>query len=243
MAELTGYDKNASNAGGVLITSSTPEYAGYSSAVTGYGKGAEKVIAYASQMGATREQLIKDYGAMAPEFRKALAQKLKNAGYSVPVTGAYNPTVRDAFLSASESLSQEISVIQQADPDRLKQVKYDLDTYLTDMSTAGGGGATTRTYSTVLSKGDVAELLNAVKKDLTGYGATKDEIDYYYEKLRSKALKQPMVQTTTAGGQVTKTGFNAQQFLIDQISQTDAAKERKVLNAYDAFAQAFGINL
>lgn len=230
---MNGYDPNAVvNAG--IITSSTPISTGYDPTAGGVQYGSR-------QTAATRGELMQQYGKMTPDFRKALAQKLKNAGFNVPVTGQYSAVVRDAFVQANEGLSQEINVLAQNDPERLKQVGYDLDTYLGELG--GGGGTNTRTYATVLNRGDVAELLNSVKQDLTGYGATKEEIDYYYQKLRSKALSQPGVQTTTASGQVTETGFNPRQFLIEKISKSDAARERRALDAYDAFAQAFGINL
>lgn len=234
---LDEFDENAPKNTG-FITSSTPVSTGYDPAAGG--------VQYSSrQTGATRADLIKQYGLMKPAFRRALAQKLKDAGFRVPVTGAYNTIVRDTFLSATEGLSQEITNLQQNDPERLLQVGYDLDTYLSDLSAQGGatGGPSRAEYPSVLSKGDVAELLNSVKQDLTGYGASDEEVNYYYEKLRSKALKQPTVVTGTEGRQVTERGFNPRQFLVEKISSTDAAKERKVLDAYDAFAEVFGINL
>lgn len=235
MADLNGFDPTGvTNAG--IITSSTAISTGYDPAAGGVQYGSR-------QTSATRAQLMQNYNKMTPEFRKALAQKLKDAGFNVPVTGAYSAVVRDAFLSANEGLSQEISNLAQNDPERLKQVDYDLDTYLADITAGGGGGATTRTSATVLSRGDVAALVNDIKQNLTGYGASKDEIDFYYEKLRSKALSQPTRTTTTGTGSVTETGFNPSQFLFEKIAKSDAAKERRVLDAYDAFAEAFGINL
>jgi hypothetical protein len=184
---------------------------------------------------------------MTPALRKALAQQLKDAGFRVPVTGRYDTTVRSAFLSASEALSTEIANLSQNDPQRLAEVGYDLTTFLKDQAKSlggdGTGGPKRAEYPTVLSRGDVAELLNSVKQDLTGYGATEDEVDFYYEKLTKKSLKQPTVVTRTEGGQRTERGFNPQQFLVEKISGTDAAKERKVLDAYDAFAQVMGINI
>lgn len=233
---LNEFDENAPKNTG-LITSSTP-------ISTGYDPAAGDVQYSSRQTGATRADLIKQYGLMKPEFRKALAQKLKNAGYKVPVTGKYNALVRDTFLDATEGLSQEITNLQQNDPERLMRVGYDLDTYLSDLAATGRAGEPSRMeYPSVLNKGDVAELLNTVKQDLTGYGATDDEVNFYYEKLRSKALKKPTVVTATEGRQVTERGFNPRQFLVEKISSTDAAKERKVLDAYDAFAEVFGINL
>lgn len=233
MAGLDGFDENGAVSSG-LITSSTAISTGYDPAAGGIQRGSR-------QTSATRAELMQQYNKMTPEFRKALAQKLKDAGFNVPVTGAYSATVRDAFLSATENLSQEISNLALNDPDRLKEVDYDLDTYLGELKSGGAGDA--RQYASVLSRGDVAELLNAVKQDLTGYGASKEEVDYYYSKLRSKALSQPTTVSGSGATQVTEQGFNPRQFLIDKIAKSDEAKERRVLDAYDAFAQAFGINL
>lgn len=230
---LNGFDPNAvTNTG--IITSSTAISTGYDPTAGGVQYGSR-------QTSATRAQLMQNYNKMTPDFRKALAQKLKDAGFNVPVTGAYSAVVRDAFISANEGLSQEITTLAQNDPERLKQVDYDLDTYLGELKSGGAGDA--RQYASVLSRGDVAELLNTIKQDLTGYGASKEEVDYYYSKLRSKALSQPTTVSGSGATQVTEQGFNPRQFLIDKIAKSDEAKERRVLDAYDAFAQAFGINL
>ena len=235
--ELDEFNPNAVKTSG-YITSSTPVSTGYDAAAGGVQYGVRTSAA-------TPAQLIQQYRKMTPALRKALAQQLKDAGFRVPVTGRYDTTVRSAFLSASEALSTEIANLSQNDPQRLAEVGYDLTTFLKDQAQSlGGDGAPKRAeYPTVLSRGDVAELLNSVKQDLTGYGATEDEVEFYYEKLRKKSLKQPTVVTRTEGGQTTERGFNPQQFLIEKIAGTDAAKERKVLDAYDAFAQVMGINI
>ena len=235
--ELEEYNPNAVKTSG-YITSSTPITTGYDPAAGGVQYGVRTSAA-------TPAQLIQQYRKMTPALRKALAQQLKDAGFRVPVTGRYDTTVRSAFLSASEALSTEIANLSQNDPQRLAEVGYDLTTFLKDQAQSlGGDGKPKRAeYPTVLSRGDVAELLNSVKQDLTGYGATEDEVDFYYEKLRKKSLKQPTVVTRTEGGQTTERGFNPQQFLVEKIAGTDAAKERKVLDAYDAFAQVMGINI
>jgi len=234
--ELEGYDPNAVRTSG-YITSSTPITTGYDAAAGG--------VQYSVRTsGATPAQLIQQYRKMTPALRKALAQQLKDAGFKVPVTGRYDTTVRSAFLSASEDLSTEITNLSQNDPQRLAEVGYDLTTFLKDQAQSlGGDGSKRAEYPTVLSRGDVAELVNSIKQNETGYGATEDEIDFYYEKIRKKSLKQPTVVTRTEGGQTTERGFNPQQFLVEKISGTDAAKERKVLDAYDAFAQVMGINI
>lgn len=235
--ELDEFNPNEVKTSG-YITSSTPVTTGYDAAAGGVQYGVRTSAA-------TPAQLIQDYRRMTPALRKALAQQLKDAGFKVPVTGRYDTTVRSAFLQASEALSTEIANLSQNDPQRLAEVGYDLTTFLKDQAQSlGGDGKPKRTeYPTVLSRGDVAELVNSIKQNETGYGATEDEIDFYYEKLRKKSLKQPTVVTRTEGGQRTERGFNPKQFLVEKISGTDAAKERKVLDAYDAFAQVMGINI
>ena len=235
--ELDEFNPNAVKTSG-YITSSTPVSTGYDAAAGGVQYGVRTSAA-------TPAQLIQQYRKMTPALRKALAQQLKDAGFKVPVTGRYDTTVRSAFLQASEALSTEIANLSQNDPQRLAEVGYDLTTFLKDQAQSLGGDGTPKRaeYPTVLSRGDVAELVNSIKQNETGYGATEDEIDFYYEKLRKKSLKQPTVVTRTEGGQRTERGFNPQQFLVEKIAGTDAAKERKVLDAYDAFAQVMGINI
>jgi hypothetical protein len=235
--ELNEYDKDAVISSG-YITSSTPITTGYDLAAGGI----QRSIRTSS---ITPSELIEQYNRMTPALRKALAQQLKDAGFKVPVTGRYDTTVRSAFLSANEALSTEISYLSQNDPQRLSEVSYDLTSFLEEQSRSLGDGAPKRTeYPTVLSRGDVSELLNSIKQDLTGYGATEDEVEFYYEKLRKKSLKQPtVVARTEAGRQTTERGFNPQQFLVEKISGTDEAKERKVLDAYDIFAKVMGINI
>ena len=235
--ELNEYDKDAVISSG-YITSSTPITTGYDLAAGGI----QRSIRTSS---ITPSELIEQYNRMTPALRKALAQQLKDAGFKVPVTGRYDTTVRSAFLSANEALSTEISYLSQNDPQRLSEVSYDLTSFLEEQSRSLSDGAPKRTeYPSVLSRGDVSELLNSIKQDLTGYGATEDEVEFYYEKLRKKSLKQPtVVAKTEAGRQTTERGFNPQQFLVEKISGTDEAKERKVLDAYDIFAKVMGINI
>lgn len=235
---MTQFDPGAAGSSGI-ITSSTPITTGYDPAAGGVQQGIRTTAA-------TRAQLMQNYNKLTPALRKSIAQQLKDAGFRIPVTGKYNTAVRDAFISANEALSSEILNLQQNDPERLRTTKYDLTAFLNDLSAQRTGQATgpkTMEYPTVLSRDDVAELLNSVKQDLTGYGATDEEIDFYYKKLRSKSLKTPTKVTTAEGRQTTERGFSPQQYLIERISATDAAKERKVLDAYDAFAQVMGINL
>jgi hypothetical protein len=194
----------------------------------------------------TDVESFKIFEQFEPNYRKALAQKLKSAGYyKGPITGEATRDLREAYLNAQSDLGEENRNRLTAFGEEGQQDLDNIETFLTRQSRSLGDGAPKRTeYPTVLSRGDVSELLNSIKQDLTGYGATEDEVEFYYEKLRKKSLKQPtVVARTEAGRQTTERGFNPQQFLVEKISGTDEAKERKVLDAYDIFAKVMGINI
>ena len=77
-----------------LITSSTPVTTGYPT----YTAGAlSESISFPKGTKATESDIIKNYNNMSEVLRKSLSQKLKAAGYNVPVTGKYSAKVREAF--------------------------------------------------------------------------------------------------------------------------------------------------
>jgi len=94
-------DNSTSSSG--LITSSTPVTTGYP---TYTPNAPTESVSFAQPTTATESELIKNYNEMSDVLRKSLAQKLKSAGYKVPVTGKYNTAVREAFLEASRSQPQ-----------------------------------------------------------------------------------------------------------------------------------------
>lgn len=236
MAEA--FDKNKSVGRVVII--STPTTTGFDPAAGGIQRSIR-------QESRTPAELADSYNRMAPEFRKALAQKLKNAGYPVQVTGKYSAKVREAYLQASFDLNDEINYLQQNDPARLQNVQYDLDTFLGDLASETQGGATSITrYTTDYRPETINKLINDVTKSLVGRGATDAELKRYTRKLREQMARPENVgQTITSRqGDVTTSrtveGLNPQQFLIEEISGTDEAKAQKVYGFYDAFNQFIG---
>jgi len=158
--ENQGVNFGGTGLGAGLITSSTPVPApatgqfgplkgGYTSGTGGYGR-----------TQATEADLVANYGKMSEPLRKALAQQLKSAGFKVPVTGKYSIKVRDAFLSASQALSDEITTLSMQDPARLQTTKYDLTSFLKNLATTEqvGGGAD-KTPTTVQSITDYRNQL------------------------------------------------------------------------------------
>ena len=253
--ENQGVNFGGTGLGAGLITSSTPVPApaagqfgplkgGYTAGAASYGR-----------TQATEAQLTAQYGAMAEPLKKALAQQLKSAGFKVPVTGKYSIKVRDAFLSASQALSEEINILSTQDPARLATTKYDLTSFLKNLATTeqvGGGADKTPTTVQAITEyrpETLADLINKVSMDLTGEAASSKLIAKYTKDIQ-RALKQPEnIQQTTytpkVGGvqkQITQEGFSPERYLIEEISKGDPAKASSIMGFYEVFNKSFGGN-
>lgn len=248
-----GVNFSGTGAGAGLITSSTPVpvpaggkfgplKGGYTAGTSSYGR-----------TQATEAQLTAQYGAMAEPLKKALAQQLKSAGFKVPVTGKYSIKVRDAFLSASQALSEEINTLATQDPARLATTKYDLTSFLKNLATTeqvGTGEDKTPTTVQAITEyrpETLKDLINKVSFDLTGEAASEAFIAKQIKSIQ-KQLKQPEnIQQTTytpkVGGiqkQITQEGFSPERYLIEEISKGDPAKASSIMGFYEVFNKTIG---
>ena len=130
---LQGFDPTGRASGTGIITSSTPNPQGARVPLAG-GIAKQSQFTVSSQ-----KQLIEQYRKMSPAMRRALSQKLKDAGYQTPVTDQYSATVRQAFLDASSDLSAEINYLRTNDPAALEAGTIDLNSFLTQRSAGTGG--------------------------------------------------------------------------------------------------------
>lgn len=249
-----GVNFNGTGAGAGLITSSTPitpPPAGKFGPLKGGYVGG---TGGSQQTQATEADLVANYGKMSEPMRRALAQQLKSAGFKVPVTGKYSIKVRDAFLSASQGLSEEVRTLATQDPARLASTKYDLTSFLKDLSTTekvGTGGAdntpTTVQSITEYRPETLKDLINKVSFELTGEAASEEFIAKQIKSIQ-KQLKQPAnIQQTTytpkVGGvqkQITREGFSPERYLIEEISKGDAAKASSIMGFYEVFNKVIG---
>ena len=179
---------------------------------------------------------------MSPQERIGIGNRLKSAGYQVGgLTGQATKDLRNAYIKAYDDLNQEIILGQQ----------LDFNTYLAREAGTGGGTAGPREpYTQGQEINDLAakSLINAIVKGQNGRDATDDEVQKYTAMIRSQQKKNPLVTAyTTKGGKTTGSyttgGFGeqeAQQFLIDKISQGDEAKANRALDAYSAVVELFG---
>ncbi len=189
----------------------------------------------------TQKELIRKFLEMSPQERIGIGNRLKGAGYQVGgLTGQATKDLRNAYLKAYDDLNQEILIGQQ----------LDLNTFLTREKSAGGTGARQPyTQSQEINDMSAKTLIDGIIKDLTGRAkASPEEIEKYTAMIRNQQKKNPLVTTyTTSGGDTTGSrttgGFGAQeaqQFLIDKISQGDEAKATRALDAYSTVVEMFG---
>ena len=192
----------------------------------------------------TQKELIRKFLEMSPQERIGIGNQLKAAGYRVGgLTGQATTDLRNAYLKAYDDLNQEIILGQQ----------LDFNTFLArEKGAAGGAGGGPRppyTQSQEINDTAAKTLIDGIVKSLTGRPkATPEEVAKYTAMIRNQQKKNPLVTTyTTKGGETvgsrTTGGFGeqeAQQFLIDKISQGDEAKATRALDAYSTVVDMFG---
>lgn len=171
---------------------------------------------------------------LTTEERKALATLLNNAGYKAPKTGNFSMQLVAAFTQAKLAAQFEKQSLGQTFDATDPKVITD---YLirTVPEVQGAGGPTVK--ATISDPTTAKALINMVSQNLKGRGATEEELAMYMPSLRKAQASNPIVygDTTTTGG------LNEEQFLIEQISQSDEARANKVLSLYDAFKNAIGV--
>lgn len=172
--------------------------------------------------------------------RKILAQRLKNAGYKVPVTGKYSDKLLSAYSTASMKAALQSQMVGQA---------FTVAQYLDQEAAAriaegGTGGPSVRKETRISDTTTAKALIDAIFQDTLGRKASGKEILKYTSALQKAQKAAPTVITyTTSGGTTTATttgGINEQQYLIDQIAGTDEAKANQVLGYYKTFMNALG---
>lgn len=247
MTTPTGGANYNQGSGSGLITSVTPAPAGQARIPFAGG------LAKLPETNSTSEgALSQAYRKMSPAMRQALSQQLKDAGYGNPVTSKFNIKVREAFLNANRDLSDEISTRFQTDPSFFDNNKYDLTSFLKEMSNTGGGGdkgPTTVRYRQEMRPEAIKATINEVYRDVLGRGASEEEVAKYTARIEKQIGKtKNMAQTTytdLGGGVQERTerpGFNPQLFLYEQLAGSDEAKQRSIFSFYDAFKRALGVS-
>ena len=188
---------------------------------------------------ATANQDAKILYDMSEADRKILAQRLKNAGYRVTVTGKYSDNLLSAYSTASMKAALQSQMVGQA---------FTVGQYL-DQETAakiaeGGSGPSVRKETRISDDLTAKALINAVFQDTLGRKASNKEILKYTSAIQKAQKTSPTVTSYSTSGGVTNAkttgGFNEQQYLIDQLAGTAEAKTNQASDAYTILMQELG---
>lgn len=179
---------------------------------------------------------------MTDAQRLQIAQTLKNAGYSVPVTGKYNDTLVSQWSNVTAAAKLSAAQLGQAFD------KNFFNGYLQQQQIANAAMGKSNLSNApfqrkqISSVTEAAGLINAVYSDLLGRQASQKELDKYTKALQTAQEKNPVKYTDTAGaGYTARGGLDAQQFLIQQVAGTDEAKAKQVSDYYNVFKNAIGV--
>ena len=203
---------------------------------------------------ADRNRLLQDFEGFTADYRRALSQKLKAAGYyRGDVTGKPSLKLQDAYFAAYEDLNTYTRERFSALPGAAQQTTPvdNLDTFLSKQTTDDGSGSDKITkiqQQRNLSPDSIEATIDKVFRDLTGSGASKAQIAKYTKNIQTQMAKpQNLAQTeykNMGGGVqrqiVTEAAFDPESFLIEEVSKGDPAKASSVMGFYEVFNKFLG---
>jgi len=198
--------------------------------------GAEQNAAVAGED--TFTAFAKGLSQASPTIRAKIAQQLKDAGiYRGKVSGEFNNRFYDALIQAEKKRAELATVIDV--PDR-----YDFIASLATEGEGGDGGPSVTESLTLLTDDKAKALIDAVIQDQLGRKANDAEVARYTKLVKKAQKASPTVTTSQKVGGRTKVtttgGFDAGQYLLDQVSGTDEGKANRVLGFYETFMRALG---
>jgi hypothetical protein len=203
---------------------------------------------------ANPNQLLADFEGFTPDYRKALSQKLKAAGYyRGDVTGKPTLKLQEAYFTAYEDLNAYTRDRFTRLPGAAQQTTPvdNLETFLSNQITDDGSGSDKITkiqQQRKLSPDSIEASIDKVFRDLTGSGASQAQIAKYTKNIQ-KQLADPknLAQTEykNMGGGVqrqitTEAAFSPEAYLIEEVSKGDPAKASSVMGFYEVFNKFIG---
>jgi hypothetical protein len=204
---------------------------------------------------ADQNKLLADFEGFAPDYRKALAQKLKSAGYyRGDVTGKPTLKLQEAYFNAYADLNAYTRQRFTALPGEAQQTTPvdDLDSFLSKQTTDDGTGGSEKItkiqQQRKLSPDSIEATIDKVFRDLTGSGASQAQIAKYTKNIQAQMAKPENLGQTeykNMGGGVqrqivTEAAFDPESFLIEEVSKGDPAKASSVMGFYEVFNKFLG---
>jgi hypothetical protein len=200
-------------------------------------------------------QLLADFEGFTADYRKALSQKLKSAGYyRGDVTGKPTMKLQQAYFDAYADLNAYTRQKFTALPGAAQQTTPvdNLETFLSNQITDDGSGGSDKItkiqQQRKLSPDSIEASIDKVFRDLTGSGASQAQIAKYTKNIQKQmAMPQNLAQTeykNMGGGVqrqiVTEAAFDPESFLIEEVSKGDPAKASSVMGFYEVFNKFIG---
>ena len=199
-------------------------------------------------------KLLQDFEGFTADYRKALSQKLKSAGYyRGDVTGKPTMILQQAYFDAYSDLNAYTRQKFTGLPGAAQQTTPvdNLESFLSKQITDDGSGTEKITkvqQQTKFTPDSIEASIDKVFRDLTGSGASKAQISKYTKNIQ-KQLADPknLAQTEyrNMGGGVqrqitTEAAFSPEAYLIEEVSKGDPAKASSVMGFYEVFNKFIG---
>lgn len=202
---------------------------------------------YASETSTTGQAIAKMSGLQ----RKALAQKLKDAGYNVTVTDVYNQNLIDVYTQAIVENQNRSNNFQQEIPfDAFLASKAEEFRALGAGGTGGSGLTGDEPYAAIANPTQAAGIVNQAIKSALGRDATKGEIKKFSAALIEAQRKNPVKTKLNKQGIVERTGgVDPEQFIFAEIQKLPEYQQRLssetdiTVQSLAKTAKANGLNL
>jgi hypothetical protein len=205
---------------------------------------------------ADQNKLLQDFEGFTADYRKALSQKLKAAGYyRGDVTGKPTMNLQQAYFDAYSDLNAYTRQKFTGLPGSAQQTTPvdNLESFLSkqitdDVGTSGADKITKIQQQTKFTPDSIEASIDKVFRDLTGSGASKAQIAKYTKNIQTQlANPKNFAQTEykDMGGGVqrqitTPAAFSPEAYLIEEVSKGDPAKASSVMGFYEVFNKFIG---
>lgn len=184
-------------------------------------------------------EFVKNIADGKPEARLALAQRLKDKGFW---TGALSSDMTTKYYNAlvkmEEAYKSQAAVDKVIGKTPAKRWDF-LATYVPDDTTDTGGPKTTVTRY-ITSETQTSKILDSISKELLGRNLTDAERKKYTKLLNTAQQQQPSTTTSGSGYSTTKGGVDEEQFITEQLRNTNEAKTKRATDAYALMMQELG---